>query len=182
MKNDIIDTKCKEAVRNAVFLIKTKCPKELCDTTIASEVKTNKEGKYVPSLKKDFQCSTLTQTVFDHSIQDVPECRVATVNKPFPPCEIPDDVVNMFLYDGRASHTFLGMIERKKQDLTKLLAVWSKDWIEQAKAKFRLGQLEGAYGSSAVKLIRATIESHLTGQVRNSSVQIGHTFIIIFCR
>ena len=164
-KGALADSKCVEAVRREVFFIKSDCPGRLCDTTEAGEVKSTEEGKYVTSLKKKFKCSALTQTSFDRSIGDLPECR--DMNTPFPPCQIPQDVTSQFLYGGRVSHRFLQIEEKAPtEDYLKWVSlVWSKDNIESRRQRFKQGHMKGLYGKETVDLIRDTILSHMVQQV-----------------
>ena len=86
---------------------------------------------------------------------------------PFPPCQIPQDVTNQFLYGGRVSHRFLQIVEKAATEAKLKWASleWSKDSIESHRQRFKQGHMLGMYGKEAVDLIRDTILSHMAQQV-----------------
>ena len=169
-------------IKKKVTMLRYDCG-DVCDTTVKGE-KYSKPGKFLKAIKKKIDCPTiLSSPVFDGELLMGPEC----VN--FPPtfCDIPESVVQEYLFGGRVPAKLSYMVDSysypifKKKEDEEDDTEWQVDAIDGfLRDMFRQGLMEGGYGVETVKRISDAIDTHMADKVSQAQNCVYHSCLELF--
>lgn len=169
-----ITTSDGEKIRNDVQLIKSECGK-ICDTSIQAERNIHKvtPGKYVPEIKKDYDCKELFQSSLFEQPLNTGSCMAA--NTPPRLNELPDEVTYEFTFGGRVQllHIYMKVYAKELKHLKQSTnIIWTREEIENKRKEFQRNELFSPYGDNAVYDISRHIDQHMLKNVKEGRVLV----------
>ena len=160
-------------LKRNLLLIKEDCG-QVCDT---SDNFVKKSGLYFDKIVKDINCEYLFDSPLLDDNKDVIEQQLQESGEIKPPSKqnVPEDILEMYSYDGRIEiystymDDFKWTAEEHEEENS---LMWSKDVIDEYRKEHRSGKMYGAYGVPSVQNITKNLQEHMHDQVKNGHVLV----------